>query len=79
MGGIPFDVGAARELLETNGPEDFLDRIANLDHLECARLQRYAPSGHPCFDMRYMELVEAFKDRFYNHFGGMTPEISKAI
>jgi len=53
------------------------EQIAGMTQVEMARLQRFAPSGHPCFDSRY-PLYEQFTARF-KRLGGMTPDISKAI
>lgn len=64
-----------------NKPEDYDEQVARINgmtHIEMARLWRFAPSGHPYFDgsLPYYEL---FRDRFLVHFGGFTPELSKAI
>ena len=51
--------------------------IDRMDHVQLAKLWRYAPSGHPVFD-RTLPLYEHFRARF-EAMGGMTPEISKWI
>lgn len=50
-------------------------KIEKMTQLEMARLTRFAPSGHPCFDTRYPEIHECFDNRFK----GMTPKLSKQI
>lgn len=57
--------------------EAHLKTIENLSHYEMAWLWRFAPSGHPYFDVK-LPLFEAFEARFES-LGGMTPEVSKAI
>lgn len=52
--------------------------IAKLSRIEMAKLWRFAPSGHPYFDLRYAEIHEEFKKRFAD-LGGFSPEISKQI
>jgi hypothetical protein len=52
-------------------------KIAAMDQIEMARLWRFSPSGHPCFDDR-LPLFEIFQARF-KELGGMTPGISKSI
>jgi hypothetical protein len=52
-------------------------KIDRMDHVEMARLWRFAPSGHPYFDST-LPLYDHFKARF-NEYGGMTPTISKQI
>lgn len=54
-----------------------IETINNLSQIECARLHRFAPSGHPYFDS-HLPLYQVFLERFTS-LGGMTPEISKAI
>ena len=51
--------------------------INNLSQIECAKLHRFAPSGHMYFDST-LPLYKVFNARFES-LGGMTPEISKAI
>ena len=57
--------------------DDWKEKIAAMNQVEMARLWRFAPSGHPCFDSR-LPLFEIFQDRF-KKLGGMTPGISKSI
>mgnify|MGYP000076622083 CR=1 FL=1 len=51
--------------------------INKLNHEQCCRLWRFAPSGHPYFD-KTGEYWKFFKARF-DSFGGFTPEMSKKI
>ncbi len=52
-------------------------KIDAMSQMEMARLRRFAPSGHPVFDITYT-LNDRFEKRF-QEIGGMTPAISKAI
>ena len=52
-------------------------KIDGMTHVEMARLWRFAPSGHPCFDKR-LSLSTRFEKRF-KELGGMTSAISKQI
>jgi len=52
-------------------------KIDKMTQVEMARLQRFAPSGHPVFDST-LPLYERFKARF-KELGGFTPAISKQI
>lgn len=54
---------------------EWTQRIEQMPHIEMCRLWRFAPAGHPAFTHR---LVDIFMERYLN-FGGMTPEMSKAI
>jgi len=54
-----------------------IDDINNMSHIEMARIWRFTPSGHFCFDSD-LPYFEIFKKRFED-FGGMTPEIFKEI
>ena len=52
-------------------------KIDRMGHVQMARLQRFAPAGHPIFDER-----NGLNDCLYNRLqklGGITPAISKAI
>lgn len=53
------------------------DRIDRMGHKEMARLWRFAPAGHPCFD-KTLPLSKRFEKRF-KKLGGFTPAISKGI
>jgi len=57
--------------------KDWKDRIDGMSQREMARLYRFAPAGHPLFDIS-LPLYEYFDERF-KKAGGMTPEISKSI
>jgi hypothetical protein len=52
--------------------------INDLTQVGCARLLRFAPSGHPYFRSDLPLVSGAFEARF-KAVGGMTPEISKLI
>jgi hypothetical protein len=57
--------------------EQWKQKINEMTQMECAKLQRFAPSGHPVF-----RSDGPLADYFQTHFqslGGMTPQISKAI
>lgn len=54
-----------------------IEKINNLSHMEMARLFRFAPAGHPYFDLS-KPFHEVFDKRF-KEFGGWTPAISKAV
>lgn len=52
-------------------------KIDGMSQTELARLQRFAPAGHPVFRSNlplYMHFRKVFREK-----GGMTPEVSKAI
>lgn len=62
-------------------PEEFAEHIAKINamsHEEMARLWRFTPAGHPYMDSR-LPFWDYFRSRFFDHFGGFTPEISKRI
>ena len=52
--------------------------IGDLTQIDCARLQRFAPLGHPYFRSDLPMVTKSFSARF-KAVGGMTPEISKLI
>ena len=52
--------------------------INALTQLDCARLHRFAPSGHPYFRNDIPILNDTFNEH-WKSLGGMTPEISKFI
>ena len=52
--------------------------IDKLSQYEMAALRRFAPYGHPYFDMRNGDLSDYFENKFKEK-GGMTPEISKRL
>lgn len=58
--------------------QEHKDIIDNMDHFEMCKLWRFAALGHIYMDNRN-PLAEYFKNRLFNHFGGFTPEISKAL
>lgn len=55
-----------------------IERINNMTHHEMCELWRFAPHGHEYFDMN-KPFAEIFANRLFTHFGGFTPEISKAL
>lgn len=57
--------------------QKLVDDINNMSHKEMARLWRFTPPDHFCFDDR-LPYFEIFKERF-EELGGMTPKISKQI
>ncbi len=54
--------------------EAWHQRIDTMSQTDMARLWRYAPVGHPCFN-RTLALYEHFERKFK----GFTPTISKTI
>jgi len=54
------------------------EKINQMSHSEMCSLWRFAPSGHPYMDSSG-PYAEIFRKRLFEHFGGFTPEISKAI
>lgn len=51
--------------------------IDDMTHIQMCELWRFAPLGHPIFDIK-LPLYDYFKKK-YDALGGMTPEISKLI
>jgi hypothetical protein len=58
--------------------EEITKEINNLSHYQMAYLWRFAPAGHIYFDSK-APFYSIFKKRFFEDFGGMTPEISKEL
>ncbi len=52
--------------------------IDGMSQMQMASLRRFAPSGHPYFDITNGDLSDYFERKF-KECGGMTPSISKAI
>lgn len=52
-------------------------KIYGLTQMEMAHLHRFAPSGHPWFDM--LLPYHKYFERRFKQLGGFTPAISKAI
>jgi hypothetical protein len=52
--------------------------IGKLTQIECARLQRFAQSGHPYFRNDMPLVSKAFEARF-EAVGGITPAVSKFV
>jgi hypothetical protein len=61
----------------TNEQKAELRKIYALTHRGMAHKFRFAPAGHPWFDMT-KPYFRHFERRF-KRLGGMTPEISKSI
>ena len=57
--------------------EEEIKKINEMSQEEMCRLWRFAPIGHPYFDIQ-LPLFAVFKKRF-DELGGFTPEISKRI
>jgi len=57
--------------------QQMLKDIDSFDHVQMARLYRFAPSGSPYFRSD-LPLHEHFMRRF-QQLGGMTPTVSKLI
>jgi hypothetical protein len=55
-----------------------INRINEMSHFDMCSLWRFAPAGHPYFDSM-LPFAEVFKARLFGHFGGFTPQISKAL
>jgi len=55
-----------------------IEKINNMDRYEMASLWRFAPLGHPYFDIT-KPFHEVFKRRFFDDLGGFSPEISKSL
>jgi hypothetical protein len=65
----------------TQSPSDtdpVVQKINGMSHFEMCHLWRFAPAGHPYFDSS-QPYAEVFRKRLFDHFGGFTPEISKAL
>lgn len=56
----------------------YKEEIETMTHIQMAYLYRFAPQGHPIFNTEY-DIYQNFHKRFFDHFDGMTPEISKQI
>ena len=56
-----------------------LEMIENMDHFTMCQLWRFAPSGSEIYFRNDLPTGCAFKKRLFEHFGGFTPEISKAL
>ena len=58
--------------------ERIINEINQLSHYEMCDIWRFARVGHPYFDST-LPYAKVFKERLFNHFGGFTPQISKAL
>ena len=63
--------------MEESEVEAWKAKMGGMSRSEMARLRRFAPAGHPVFDLT-LPLWEVFEKRF-KELGGMSPEISKAL
>ena len=62
----------------TEEEKSIIMTIKNMGHLEMCKLWRFAPVGHPYFNVDG-PYFKTFKKRLFNHFGGLTPKISKQL
>lgn len=62
----------------TKEQKDTIEIINNMSHYNMCDLWRNAPSGHSFFN-KTQPFFKVFEKRLFGHFGGFTPEISKAI
>jgi hypothetical protein len=62
----------------TEEQKDTIEIINNMSHYNMCDLWRNAPSGHPFLD-KTQPFFEVFEKRLFEHFGGFTSPISKAI
>lgn len=62
----------------TQEQQQIINHINEMSHRDMCSLWRFAPSGHPYFD-KTLPYAEVFKARLFDHFGGFSPEISKAL
>ncbi len=58
--------------------QEIIDHINQISQFDMCCIWRYAPPGHPYLDCT-LPYAEVFKARLFGHFGGFTPEISKAL
>jgi hypothetical protein len=58
--------------------QEVINKINEMSQFDMCALWRFAPPGHPYFDST-LPYAEHFKARLFGHFGGFTPEISKAL
>ena len=61
----------------TESQEKEIQEINEMSQEEMARLWRFAPAGHPYFDMS-QPFYKVFERRF-EKLGGMTAKISKSL
>ena len=61
-----------------NNIEKEIEKINSMSQVEMCKLWRYAPSDHPYFNSQ-LPYFKIFEERLFNHFGGFTPTISKAL
>jgi len=57
--------------------QEWKERIDQMSQIECARIYRFAQSGHIFFNT--MLPLHTYFDKHFRKVGGMTPEISKEI
>lgn len=59
--------------------DEALKKIENMEHYAMCRAWRFAPPGTEILFRKDLPTSEAFTNRLFKHFGGFTPEISKAL
>lgn len=57
--------------------QELKNEIMQMSHIELVRRWRFAPIGDEIFSN--LELSALMKHRLFQHFGGITPEISKEV
>lgn len=53
--------------------------IDAMDQFTMCKLWRFAPAGSEIYFRSDLPTGEAFRNRLFVHFGGFTPDISKAL
>ena len=71
-------VGSSAFFGITPEQQQTIKRINEMSHYDMCSMWRFAPAGHPYFDCT-LPYAEVFKARLFVHFGGFSPEISKAL
>ena len=59
--------------------ENALQEIEKMEHFVMCRMWRFAPKGTEIYFRSDLPTGDAFKKRLFEHFGGFTPAISKAL
>ena len=59
--------------------QEALEKISKMEHYAMCRAWRFAPPGTEILFRSDLPTADAFKERLFKHFGGFTPEISKAL
>ncbi len=71
-------VSVVLEPVLTPEQQRVIDQINAMSHFDMCKLWRHAPVGHAYLDST-TPYAEVFQKRLFEHFGGFTPEISKAV